>query len=204
MARIDHLVVRAEILEQGVAHVEAALAVKMAPGGVHAGYGTHNKLLSLGDDTYLEVIAPNPAEPESKNARMFDMDKFSGPPQLSAWVISAKSASDAMALAPEGMGELLALSRGDFRWLFSFPPGGRLPFAGAFPALIEWRSPHPAALLPESHCRLQKLEIEHPQADELGGAVGRLLDEPRLSISVGEHFAMRAQIMTPAGLCVLR
>lgn len=204
MATIDHLVVRAETLEQGVGHVEAALGVKMAPGGVHAGYGTHNELLSLGDSTYLEVIAPNPAEPRPKNARMFDMDKFSGNPQLSAWVLGVKNANQAMAYAPEGMGDLLALSRGEFRWLFSFPPRGCLPFAGAFPALIEWRSSHPAARLPQSGCRLHGLEIFHPQASELARALGRLLQEPRLSVAPAAQFAMRAQIMTPAGLRELR
>ncbi len=203
MGRIDHLVVRAETLEAGVAHVEAALGVGMAGGGAHRGYGTHNRLLSLGPETYLEVIAPNPAEPAPEHARMFDMDRFSAAPSLSAWVIGVKSASEAMARAPQGMGELLELARGDFRWKFSFPPGGRLPFGGAFPALIEWLSPHPAPGLPDTGCRLERLEIDHPQAEALGAALAPLLKEARLRLKTAPEYAMRAQIATPGGSRVL-
>ena len=181
----------------------SALGVKMAGGGMHKGYGTHNRLLSLGPETYLEVIAPNPEEPAPEHARMFDMDRFDAAPSLSAWVLRVKSASAAMALAPAGMGELLALSRGDFRWLFSFPPAGRLPFAGAFPALIEWRSLHPAPALPETGCRLERLEIQHPEAGQLGAALERLLDEPRLRLRRAPEFSMRARIATPQGIRVL-
>ncbi|HHB80134.1 MAG TPA: VOC family protein [Aliiroseovarius sp.] len=203
MARLDHLVVRAQTLEAGVAWVEAALGVEMAGGGEHRGYGTHNRLMALGPETYLEVIAPNPQEPAPENHRMFDMDRFSGPPSLSAWVLNVKNARDAMRRAPEGMGEILALARGDFRWLFSFPAQGRLPFGGAFPALIEWQTAHPAPLLPENGCRLEALEIDHPQAGALGAALAPLLDDARLRLKAAPEFAMRAQISTPGGMCLL-
>ena len=203
MARIDHLVVRAQTLDEGVAYVEAALGVEMAGGGEHKGYGTHNRLMSLGPEIYLEVIARNPAEPVPGNARMFDMDRFSGAPCLSAWVLNAKSISAAMAQAPQGMGEVLQLTRGDFRWKFSFPPRGRLPFDGAFPALIEWLSPHPAPGLPDVGCRLERLEIDHPQAEALGEALAPLLKEARLHLKAAPDYAMRAHIRTPAGRAVL-
>ena len=203
MVVIDHLVVRAESLAAGVEYVEAALGVEMAGGGEHRGYGTHNRLMALGADTYLEVIAPNPAEPAPEHVRMFDMDRFSGLPSLSAWVLRAKSASDAMALAPEGMGALLRLSRGDFRWLFSFPPAGRLPYGGAFPALIEWQSAHPAPLLPEQGCRLERLEIHHPEAEALRAALTPVMRDARVLVSPGAGFSMRAEIATPAGRRVL-
>lgn len=203
MAEIDHLVVRAESLAEGVEHVEAALGVKMAGGGEHKGHGTHNRLMSLGGDRYLEVIAPNPAEPAPKHARMFDMDRFSGTPSLSAWVLRVKNISQAMAIAPEGMGEILALSRGEFRWLFSFPPGGRLPYDGAFPALIEWQSEHPAPLLPATGCHLQALKIYHPQAEELRQALVPLIRDKRLLVFQGATFSIRARFATAHGTRLL-
>ena len=199
MAKLDHLVVRAESLAEGVAHVEAALGVKMAAGGAHIGYGTHNRLLSLGPELYLEVIAPNPAEPAPPNPRMFDMDRFSGPPALGAWVLRSKSVSDDIGQAPPGMGEILTLSRGEFRWKFSFPPKGRLPFAGAFPALIEWQGAHPAPLLPDSGYRLQRLEITHPEAPALAAALAPLLEDGGVEIGPAPEFSMRAILRSGEG-----
>ena len=57
--RIDHLVIAAGTLEQGVAYVRECLGVSMPFGGVHAKMGTHNHLMQLGNDSFLEVIAIN-------------------------------------------------------------------------------------------------------------------------------------------------
>ncbi len=196
MARIDHLVVRAATLAAGVAHVEAALGVAVGPGGVHRGLGTHNRLLSLGAGLYLEVIAPNPDEPAPQGGRMFDMDNFEGDPALSAWVLRVNSESD-RALAPAGIGPWRGLSRGDLRWQMTFPPGGRLPFGGAFPALIRWQGAPPA--LADSGCRLLELEITHPQAPDLARALAPLLHDSRLRLSRAPAPRLVAHVMTPAG-----
>ena len=44
---IDHLVVVAHTLEQGVQWCEATLGITPAPGGEHAQYGTHNRLFKI-------------------------------------------------------------------------------------------------------------------------------------------------------------
>ncbi len=199
MTEIDHLVVRAQTLEAGAAWAEAALGVAPGPGGVHRGYGTHNRLMSLGPDLYLEVIAPNPDEPAPGHPRMFDMDRFQGPPALSAWVLRTPDARAAMAAAPGGMGELIPLGRDGLAWLFSFPPRGRLPFGGAFPALIEWQGAHPAPGLTDHGLRLAALEITHPEAQSLADALAPLLADTRLNVLPGDTFSMRARIDTPDG-----
>ena len=48
MYEIDHLVVTAPSLAEGVAFVEQRLQVKMQPGGRHEGMGTHNAVLRIG------------------------------------------------------------------------------------------------------------------------------------------------------------
>ena len=44
IAQIDHIVVVAHSLEQGVAWCESVLGIKPGPGGEHALFGTHNRL----------------------------------------------------------------------------------------------------------------------------------------------------------------
>ena len=58
--RLDHLAIVADRLEPGVAWAEERLRVALRPGGRHARFGTHNRLLGLGPDCYLEVITPDP------------------------------------------------------------------------------------------------------------------------------------------------
>ena len=61
VSEIDHLVVVADNLDQGVAWCQATLGVAPGPGGRHANMGTHNRLLALGSATfpasYLEILA---------------------------------------------------------------------------------------------------------------------------------------------------
>lgn len=203
MAELDHIVVVAKNLAEGVAYVEASLGVQMQAGGVHTGFGTHNKLLSLGPDAYLEVIAPNPDDPNPKSARMFDLDNYSGPPRLKNWVIRSKNVGVDAALAPPEIGKVQALSRGNLRWLMTKPDTGKLPFDGAYPAIIEWQSDMPAPQLTPSGCHLQRLEIDHPADRALTDRLGLVLNDAQVSIAHGPAFVMRAHIMTPTGLLVL-
>jgi hypothetical protein len=203
MLRIDHLAVVAERLEDGVAAVEALFGVPMAGGGKHPLMGTHNRLLSLGD-LYLEVIAADPDAPHPGRPRWFDMDRFRGPPRLTNWIAACDDLAAAVALGPDGIGEPLSLSRGDFRWQMAVPPDGRLPFDGAFPALIRWEgTAHPAPALPDHGLRLTRLEIGHPDAPGLTAALAGRLDDARVTIVPDDRVTLRATIDTPSGSRVL-
>ncbi|MEX5727270.1 hypothetical protein Ga0609869_000623 [Rhodovulum iodosum] len=206
MVRLDHLAVAAENLEAGVAAVEAALGVGLAPGGAHAAMGTHNRLLHLGPGLYLEVIAIDPAAPAPGRARWFDLDRFAGPPRLSNWIARCEEngLEAALAAAPAGTGRPMALSRGELNWRMAVPEDGRLPFDGAFPAFIEWQGvAHPAARLPDAGCRLVALDIHHPEAVALGEALRGVIDEPMVALHEGPEKALRAVIDTPSGRRVL-
>ena len=85
---LDHLAIVAPDLDTGCAFVTRALGVDLQPGGAHPRMGTHNRLLRLGPDIYLEVIAIDPSAQRPDRPRWFGMDDldFDAPPRLATWV----------------------------------------------------------------------------------------------------------------------
>ena len=199
MLILDHLAVSALTLDEGTAAVEAALGVPLAPGGQHPHMATHNRLLSLGPDLYLEVIAADPAQPRPAWPRWFDLDRFQGPPRLTNWICRCDDIASELALSPPGTGTPVALARGDFRWQMAVPATGILPFDNAFPALIQWEgTAHPAPRLPDVGLRLTRLEIAHPDAIALRDLLQHRLADPRIIFTPGLQ-ALRATVSTPQG-----
>lgn len=196
-AALDHLVVCAATLEEGAAAVEAALGVAPGPGGRHALMGTHNRLLSLGPDAYLEVIAIDPEVPDPGRARWYGLDGFDGPARLAAWAVRVDDLGAALAEAPEGAGEALDLSRGDLRWRMGVPVSGVTPADGAHPMLLQWLTEPPMARLPDEGCRLASLTVTAPRPHMLAPLLGRLAD-PRVAVEPGS-VGLTALIEAPGG-----
>ena len=197
--RIDHLAIVAGTLAEGVAYVETALGVVLSGGGQHPIMGTHNRLLGMGD-LYLEVIAVDPSLPAPPRPRWFDMDRFAGPPCLTNWVMACDDLAAGLARCPPGSGVPMELARGDLRWQMAVPVDGRLPYDGAFPALIEWQGDrHPTQVLPDSGLRLTRLDIAHPQAEALRAALGQLTTDPRIRVTEGPAKVIHAEFATPFG-----
>lgn len=198
----DHIAVSAGTLEEGVDWVEQALGVQMAGGGKHPLMATHNRLLGLGD-LYLEVIAIDPACAPPDRPRWFDLDRFTGPPRLTNWVVRTDDMAATLATSPQGSGVPLSLARGDYRWKMAVPADGILPYDGAYPALIEWQTPlHPTQALPDVGVRLKHLTLEHPQAEALRATL--TLHDPRVIIAQGARKTLSATFQTPHGERSLR
>ena len=191
--RIDHLVVTCALLEEGAAWVEDRLGVAPGPGGRHDLMGTHNRLLSLGPDCYLEVIAPDPDAPPPGRPRWFGLDA-PGAPALTHWAARVGDLDAALAVAPGGAGEATELARGDLRWRMGVTAAP--PMDGAFPMLLEWIGRGAAGRLPDAGCRLAGLTIRHPEAARLRGLLP--LEDPRLEIGQGPA-GIAARIDVPAG-----
>ena len=201
----DHFAVSGETLEVAAAHVQAALGVGLAEGGRHEVFGTHNRLLGLADRFYLEAIATDPAAPPPGQPRWFALDEFQGPPRITNWICRVGNLDEALAGLPLGAGRPVEVTRGSLRWRMAVPDDGKLPFQGAFPALIEWLAGgHPAEMLPVSGCRMRRFTVAHPEADALLEMLGPHIADPRLRIELGPVCAFRAEFDTPSGRKVLQ
>ncbi len=193
---LDHLVVAAATLEQGVAWCQHTLGVTPGPGGEHALMGTHNRLLNVATPgfalAYLEIIAINPAATFSApgHKRWFDLDNpalqsrlAADGPQLIHWVARSTALNlhrqrfIALGVQP---GEPVAASRptpaGLLQWQMVLRPDGLLLHRGAVPTLIQWQGPHPVLNMPASGVTLQGLQL----AGALPAGVQNLLRMPAL------------------------
>jgi hypothetical protein len=186
-SRIDHLVVAAATMAEGVAWCREALGVEPGPGGEHPLMGTHNRLLRIASPrhprAYLEIIAVNPAAPNPGRVRWFDLDRqpmrqaLAKGPRLVHFVASTNDGAGAVA-ALSGLGiergPLIAAERstpaGTLRWKISVRPDGQRLFDGALPTLIEWGDTHPCDSMPDCGIVLQTLRTSHPHAAQLRAA----------------------------------
>ena len=200
MLRLDHIVVVAETLSEGTDFVADALGVPLQMGGEHGFMGTHNSLLSLGRDAYLEVIAINPDAPAPDRARWFGMDEFKGAPRLTNWVCSSDDMERDLAAAAAGMEEVIDASRGDLRWRMAVPSTGQYPFGGTFPGMIEWQSAvQPQAILVDLGVRLTGLRIAHPEVKALKQALTELDSSAPVEFVHGPEPRLVANFVTRAG-----
>lgn len=178
--------------------MRSALGVEMQAGGEHVRMGTHNRLLRLGETLFLEVIAANPDAPRPDRPRWFQLDEPESvkAPRLATWVASCDYIH---ALAPESLGKIETMTRGNFRWLITVPEDGKLPLQGVAPTLIEWRSDaHPARGLKDLGCSLVGFEGSYPRPEEVMAMLHSIGFDGDFPVSRGEA-RLVAHIRTPAG-----
>jgi Glyoxalase-like domain len=206
MLALDHLVVAAATLPEGVEHVERMLGVEMSPGGQHVFMGTHNAVLRLGDECYLEVIAIDKSLPAPPRPRWFGLDDpalqdyLAKSPRFIHWVVRTDDIVTAQALAPEILGPIVSASRGTLNWKITIPDSGALPKGGAFPTLIEWASDdHIAGSTVDRGCRFVELIVVHPEADKFRVGL-RLSAKSMVRFEHGKTTELSATIMTTCGL----
>jgi hypothetical protein len=199
---LDHILLGCNDLQAGISYVEQGTAVRAAFGGVHPGRGTQNALLSLGERRYLEIIAPDPAQPDSEAPLALGLRKLSEP-LLVGWAAHpgelnsfAKKLKEA-GIAFEGPSPG-SRKRPDGRLLQWQTLGLKDDVSGLLPFFIEWGadSPHPSVDAPKG-CSLLSFEAVTPDPDALA-RMAQLLDL-YLPIAKSEKPQLRASISGPKG-----
>ena len=205
-AIVDHLVFAAPELESGLDRIEQVLGVRAIEGGRHPAWGTRNALLALGEQTYLEIIAPDPELPTPAQGRPFGIDTLPAP-RLVSWAAKGTRLEQIVATAREQGIDLGAVSTGSrlqadgarLKWHLTDLYMPRMD--GIIPFFIDWgASPHPAASLPRG-CSLMCLHLRHPQAEWVQNFLSSL--GPDLHVEKATKPGLIAEIQTPGGLVLL-
>lgn len=222
MSQVDHLVIAASTLEDGVVWCERSLGITPGPGGEHPLMGTHNRLFSIATPqyptAYLEIIAVHAGAACGRiqgEKRWFDLDseniqlrlKHNGP-QLLHFVASTHQAKPAAeALAGQGIdrGQLIAASRmtvnGLLSWQITVRADGQRLMNGALPTLIEWGDVHPTQHMAASGVTLQSLTASQPDTHQLSAAYAAIGLQ---GVSIVQGSAnLTATLLTPRGLITL-
>ncbi len=229
-AQVDHLVVVAASLDEGVAWCERVLGITPGPGGEHPLMGTHNRLFSVASSacprSYFEIIAIQPGVTPARapgKHRWFDMDDpllqarvAQDGPQLVHFVASVPGVVSAVkALATQGLdrGAVVPASRqtaaGLLSWRITVRDDGQRLFYGTLPTLIQWgeatqdpaQAAHPLDAMPASGVTLAALQASHPRPEKLQAAFAAI-GLAGVDVVAGTPNLV-ATLQTPLGLVTL-
>lgn len=204
---LDHIVITCHRLQSGMEYIERIFGVEIPLGGQHVFMGTHNAVMAVGNNAYLEVIAIDPSLPAPPCPRWFGLgnirmeDRLKDKPLLAHFVLRTSDIRASLEAAGkterELIGEPHAASRGDLSWQITLNPTGLPPMGGCIPALIEWDGPPPISRMAFPGPVLDKLRLGTPDPKglnqiltSLGGA--KLINTGLLEIETGNPAGLKA------------
>lgn len=202
--RLDHLLYAGPDLVAMMAHFEALTGVKPGIGGVHPGLGTRNALVSLGPDTYFELIAPDPEQ--DVPGSFGDRFKALSSPRMFACMVRADGLEHmAEILKFEGIeADLVEASRATpsgalIRWRLLMPRAN--PFGECLPKFIDWTDTKHPGLTTVQGCSMLDYQIGHPDAVRLKSILASL--DVDLDVAIADRPCHRARLRTPNGVVIL-
>ena len=202
---IDHLIYAVPSLPAAATEIAERLGVRAQAGGKHIGLGTHNALLALGPQTYLEIIAPDPEQPEPPAPRPFGIDSV-GHGSLVGWALACEDIDAAVAGARShgyDPGDVVGGQRTGptgtvLRWRMTISE----TVNSLVPFLISWDdTEHPARSAPRG-LTLETFHIEHPDPASLAPLLTALGAD--VEIKPAAAAALVARLSGPNGSTVLR
>lgn len=147
--------------------LETRLGVRATAGGQHPGRGTHNALISIGPKAYLEIIGPDPLQPEIRPL-WFGIDHLATP-KLITWAVRVDDLENFVKEVLPGTslksGSRKTLDGSTLSWQLTEPQLSQ--GVGLVPFLIDWgHSRHPADSAIAGP-RLVQLRLDHPEPDTI-------------------------------------
>jgi hypothetical protein len=180
ISAVDHLVIGGPSLYELEPWWKTMTGVTARRGGSHPGIGTWNSLVGVGQTTYVELIAPDPAQPAPPFSRPFRVDDLKVPTLVAFAVVVSDIERSTELVAEHGIdpGEIRSMTRirpdgVELSWRLAIPPDPAL--AGVMPFLIEWGSHHPCDSLVQ-YLDLVDLILHHPDPVPIGNAIAAATD----------------------------
>ena len=111
MLKLDHIVLAAETLQEGVDYVPHRLGVSFDAGGQHDLFGTHNRLL----DWVIVIFdrALTIAGKPTQRPLWFDLEHFAGPPRVITWLCQTREMGQTLSALPYDPGQVITVTRDD-------------------------------------------------------------------------------------------
>ncbi|MCL6416519.1 VOC family protein [Aestuariirhabdus sp. Z084] len=208
-AALDHLVVAAQSLEEGVDYLQQRLGVRLPAGGKHPRMGTHNHLMRIGEALFLEVIAIDPNAQPPQRPRWFGLDdalvraRLAQGPRLHTWALNVPDLAVQKSIVENLYGNIEPMSRDALTWEITIAQDGQLPAAGLLPTLLQWHAdPHPANAMEDLGCSLSSLIVRHNRPDWLRKELRRIEADHLVTIEAihdAQSPALSACLDTPVG-----
>tara|TARA_B100000315_G_scaffold246633_1_gene274177 strand:- start:3797 stop:4441 length:645 start_codon:yes stop_codon:yes gene_type:complete len=209
---LDHIVLGADSLVQGLTYISEKFGVDVPPGGEHLQMGTHNCVMSLGASNYFEIIAIAPHLDAPARPRWFDFDnpdqraRLAEQPRILTWVVRTPDLNQTLSKTSEDLGEIVAMQRGDLNWQLTIREDGSLPFGGLCPSIIQWQynSP-PISNMTDLGCRVEHITLAHPELKNLKKVVQAIGADHFVSIEETNERSqsLKVDFATPSGLVML-
>ena len=168
---IDHVILAINNLDSGMAQFERMTGVKPVFGGEHPGRGSHNALVSFGENTYLEIIAPRMNLDSVEAGHVAYLQDFDSLTPMGWAVTSSDTVGTKNILVEQGFAVSGFSSGGREK-----PNGDKLAWTTfgiaedvpGLPFFIHWHmgTPHPATTSP-SGAKLSQVYIQTPEAERL-------------------------------------
>lgn len=163
---VDHVILGIADLDAGIRELETRTGLRALRGGQHPGRGTENALASLGGQTYLEILAPQPgAKLEGELADLAKLKTLT-PVGFAVFVSDVDAARsqlqrNGVKTTEPKPGSRLTPAGATLRWQ-TF--GIVEPQLNDAPFFIHWEDlrVHPSVTSPGGDCRLLRIDLVAP------------------------------------------
>lgn len=202
VADLDHIMWGVSDLDEGIDYIKENTGVGAVIGGQHPNRGTRNALIALGERQYLEILAPDPAQPDLTEGRVAVL-KGLARPRILTWAAGTQDIDTIEKRVRDAGFETEGIQDGSRR-----KPNGtllqwrNLTILGhdntVVPFVIQWSksSAHPSTDSPVG-CKLRSLKLEHPQPEKMNALLEAMGLEVR--VASGSQPKIIAGIESPKG-----